>query len=49
MDNYTKFEEIIERYNLSASEVLNLLTDWHSTSIISNDFLENLADCEGYS
>lgn len=48
MDNYEKFEDIIERYELSGDEVLNLLTDWYGTSLISDDFLDNLANCEGY-
>lgn len=47
MNNYKKFEQLIEEYGLSAEEVLKLLTDWHGTQILSDDFMENLRECEG--
>lgn len=49
MDNYNDFCDIIERYELSGEQVLDIITDWHGTQIISDDFMENLKDCEGYS
>ena len=48
MDNWNEMERIIEHYNLSGMDVLRLLTDWHGTCLLSNDFMENLRDCEGY-
>ena len=48
MDNYSKLVDYIERMGLSAVEVLDALVDWHGTSIISDEFMENQQDCEGW-
>lgn len=47
-DNYNTFVEIINDYNLSGEDVLQLLTDYHGTQLLDRDFMENLIDCEGY-
>lgn len=47
-NNLEKFLDVIKEYNLSGDEVLKLLTDWHGTQLISDKFLKNLAECEGY-
>jgi len=48
MDNWNEMMGIIERYNLSAEDVLRLLTDWNGSSIIDDSFMENLREVEGY-
>ncbi len=45
-ENYNTYMEIINRYGLSAEDVLNHLTDWCGLEILSHDFMENLIDCE---
>jgi len=47
--NYEKMVEIIERYNLGGEDVLRLFTDYHGLQLMSDNFLENTMDCEGYS
>ena len=47
-NNLEKFLDVIEEYNLSGDEVLKLLTDWHGTQLISDKFLKNLAEVDGY-
>ena len=46
--NYDKFAEIIERYELSGEQVLQLLTCWNGTQIIDDGFMYNLKNVEGY-
>lgn len=48
MDNINKFYELIEMYELTGAQVANLLTGWHGTQLLSDDFMEYLQD-EGYS
>lgn len=48
MENYNQFEEIINKYNLSGIDVLQILLDWHGTYLLSDDFMDNLKNCEGY-
>lgn len=48
MDNWDKMIEIIRTYGISAEDLLGLITDWHGTQILSDDFMDNLQDCEGY-
>lgn len=47
--NYEKMEQIINKYNLSGEDVLQILTDWHGTDLVNDDFMENLENCKGYS
>lgn len=47
MDNTTKFWEAMENNNMTAEDVANLFVNWHGTQLITNDFLENVAN-EGY-
>ena len=47
-DNYEVMAQIIDTYNLSGTEVLDLLTDWHGLQLLDFDFMENLTECEGY-
>lgn len=44
---YDKFVGIIVDYELSAQQVLSILTDWHGLQLISEEFMENLIK-EGY-
>lgn len=48
MENYNNFVKIIEDYGLTGEDVLNLLTNWHGTDIVSDEFLDNLESCEGF-
>jgi len=48
MENWNEMERIINEYNLSGIEVLQLLFDWHGAELLSDEFMENLKDCEGY-
>ena len=48
-NNYDKMVEIIEKYNLSGEDVLQLFTDYHGLQLMSDDFIKNTMDCEGYS
>ena len=45
-ENWNTMEEIITDLNLSAMDVLQYLTDWHSLGLLSYDFMENLINCE---
>lgn len=45
-ENYITMESIIADNNLSAEDVLQYLTDWHGLSLLSEDFMQNLIDCE---
>lgn len=45
-DNYSTMEEIIEDYKLSAIDVLDYLTNYHGLQLLSEDFMQNLIDCE---
>lgn len=47
-ENYNALAEMIERNNLSGTEVLDLFTDYFGLQLCSKDFMENLQDCEGY-
>ena len=47
--NYEKMVEIIVIHNLSGDDVLQLFTDYHGLQLMSDDFLENTMNCEGYS
>lgn len=47
-ENYNALSEMIERNNLSGTEVLDLFTDYFGLQLCSKDFMENLQDCEGY-
>ena len=44
--NYETFMEMISDNGWSAEDVLNYLTDWHGLSLMSEDFIQNLIDCE---
>lgn len=48
MSNYDKLVKCIEENNISAEELLSVLFDWHGSDIISDEFMENLRDCEGW-
>lgn len=48
MENYNKLLAYIEETGMTAEELLNALTDWHGMSIISDEFIENARDCEGW-
>ena len=45
-ENWETMKEIIDDYNLSGYDVLNLLTDWHGLCLLDKSFMENLIDCE---
>lgn len=47
--NFDVFLEIIELNNLSAEDVLRMFTNYHGLQLLTQDFLEDLRDCEGYS
>ena len=44
--NYDTFMEMISDNGWSAEDVVNYLTDWHGLSLMSEDFIQNLIDCE---
>ena len=44
--NYETFMEMISDYGWSAEDVLIYLTDWHGLSLMSEEFIQNLIDCE---
>lgn len=44
--NYETFIEMINDNGWSGEDVLNYLTDWHGLSLMSEDFIQNLIDCE---
>ena len=46
--NYDKLVKCIEDMDLSGKEVLDAITDWYGTQILSDGFIENLRDCEGW-
>ena len=46
--NLNLLYEMVEQNNISAVEVLDMITDWNGTDIWSKDFMENLRDVEGY-
>ena len=46
--NMILLSEIIEEYNLTGEQVLNLFTNWHGTQLCTKEFLENTMECEGY-
>lgn len=48
MDNYTKLVNCAEEMGLTAEDMLKALVDWNGTSIISDEFIENQRDCEGW-
>lgn len=48
MENWDEMVRIIKKYDLDGEDVLRLLTDWHGTDLLADDFMENLHDCEGY-
>ena len=45
-ENWDTMKEIIDDYNLSGYDVLNLLTDWHGLNLLDRGFMENLIDNE---
>lgn len=45
-ENYETMLDIIRDNGLSGEDVLQLLTDWHGLDLLSQDFMENLIDCE---
>lgn len=48
MDNYNTFVEIIKTYALTGEEVLQLITDWHGLQLLTDEFMDNLKEVEGY-
>lgn len=46
--NYDMVSDYIEEHSLSGIEVLNALVDWHGTEILSDEFIENQIQCEGW-
>ena len=48
MDNYNTFVEIIETYSLTGEDVLRLVTDWHGLQLLTDEFMDNLKEVEGY-
>lgn len=46
--NFERIMEYVEEAGVSAEELLRALVDWNGTSIISDEFIENLRDCEGW-
>ena len=47
-ENYNILEEIIETYELTGEDVLRIITDWHGLEILTDEFIDNLKDVEGY-
>ena len=43
-ERWDKMIEIIENNNMSAEDVLRLLTDWHGMQIITDEFIEELQE-----
>ena len=48
MDNYERLVDYIECVGLTAVELLNALVDWNGTDIISDAFIDNQRNCEGW-
>lgn len=48
MDNYNTFIEIINTYGLTGEDVLRLVTDWHGLQLLTDEFMDNLKEVEGY-
>ena len=46
--NYDKLVKCIEDMDLSGKEVLDAITDWYGMQILSDEFIENQKDCEGW-
>ena len=44
--NYETMEAIIKDCGWDGVDVLNILTDWHGLSLLSEAFMENLINCE---
>lgn len=47
MDKVTKLYRVVEEYNMSAEEVLNLFLNYFGTQLVDDDFLEFI-EFEGY-
>lgn len=47
MTNLEKFEEMLGEGNITPDEVANLFLNYHGTQLLTDDFIEFLAD-EGY-
>lgn len=47
-ENMLLLSEIIEEYELTGEQVLDIFTNWHGTQICTQEFLENIVECEGY-
>lgn len=48
MSNYDKLVNYMEEHSVTAEELLQALIDWHGTSVIDDEFMDNLRDCEGW-
>jgi hypothetical protein len=48
VDNYEKLVNYIESSGLTAVELLNALVDWNGIDIISDEFIDNQRNCEGW-
>ena len=44
--NYETFMEMIEDLNMTPQEVLDYLVNWHGLQLLSEDFIQNMIDCE---
>lgn len=44
--NYETFMKMISDNGWSGEDVLNYLTDWHGLQLMSEEFIQNIIDCE---
>lgn len=45
-ENYETMENMICDLNLSGLDVLRYFTDWNGLQLMTEDFIQNIIDCE---